>query len=292
MFENPHGVPVDEIVAMILENPAEVAAQVIFGKYVESSGLVFSGELIQRMIDRSLPRVVTDRWLDKEAQQLAVDVRERSPHSLRNFYSTGIDFGRQTDFTVISTLDIRHRPARLVYYRRLNRVPWEAIYTEVGRVCQMFGPNILIDSSGPGGDVVWDALESRWYCPVHDRCNLVPNRCQDRNGLMRVDCHSGMYLPLSCCEGFTFTGTSKKLLVEHLRNAMSVGYDAQADAGHEFGQIRVPPIVQLEEEMSFYVWEDKGLETDCLFSLALAAWLGLEDTSGEPLIGSVFGAAR
>ena len=58
MFENPHGVPHGEIVRMIVENPPEVSAQTVFGKYVESSGLVFSGELVQMLIDRSLPRVM------------------------------------------------------------------------------------------------------------------------------------------------------------------------------------------------------------------------------------------
>jgi hypothetical protein len=286
MFENPHGVPHDEIVAMILENPAEVSAQVVFGKYVESSGLVFKGETIQGMIDRDLPRIVTDRYVDAEARALAADFRVRAPDSLRYQYATGIDYARQTDFTVIMTLDVRTRPARLVYYRRLNRVPWETIYTETGRVVQMFGPNVLIDSTGPGGDVIHDALESRWYCPVHDRCNLVPNVCQGRRGERLPDCEPVMYLPLSCVEGYHFTGTTKKQLVEHLRNALETGY---AGEGVEFGWIRTPPIVQLEEEMSFYLWEDKGLETDCLMSLALAAMQGLDDVVVPPYVGSVWG---
>jgi hypothetical protein len=286
MFENPHGVPKDEIVAMILENPAEVSAQVVFGKYVESSGLVFSGEIIQAMIDRSSGRVVSDIYRDPEALALAAEMRERTPDHMRNCYATGVDFARQTDFTVITTLDIRERPAKCVYWRRLNRVPWETIYTEVGRARHLFGPSILIDSTGPGGDVIYDALESRWYCPVHDRCNLVPNRCQDRSGNAMSGCSTDSYHSLSCVDGFYFTGTTKKLLVEHLRNMMSVGYRRDLEEGEGFGWIRTPPIVQLEEEMSFYIWDDKGLETDALFSLALAAYQGLDDPIQPALVGS------
>jgi hypothetical protein len=41
--------------------------------------------------------------------------------------------------------------------------------------------------------------------------------------------------------------------------------------------------------MSFYVWDDKGLETDCLFSLALAAWQGMEEVVLPPAVGSPWG---
>ena len=52
----------------------------------------------------------------------------------------------------------------------------------------------------------------------------------------------------------------------------------------------IPPIAQLEEELSFYAWEDKKLQTDCVFSLALAAWAGLEDARPDPYNGSPAGA--
>jgi hypothetical protein len=76
--------------------------------------------------------------------------------------------------------------------------------------------------------------------------------------------------------------------VEHLRNVLSVGYDFQTP-DVDFGHLRIPPIVQLEEELSFYAWDDKKLVTDSVFSLALAAWSGLEDPRGDSLFGSPFG---
>lgn len=299
MFENPYGVPHDEIVAMLLELPNEVAAQVIFGKYVESSGLVFTGETIQMMFDRNLERVTADRWKQPEAilhaEQLRVAARERRLDSriLERNFATGVDFARQTDFTVIFTLDVSTRPARVVYYRRLNRVPWESIYLEVGRVAHAFGQNILADSTGMAGDVIFDALEGRRYCPVHDRTVLIDPHggggvCRDRDGNPLSPPCSSTHIPLACVEGYDFTTNSKKQLIEHLRNAAQVGYRRGSD--EPFGWLRVPPIVQLEEELSFYAWDDKGLDTDTVMSLALAAWQGLEDVPASPYLGSLHGS--
>lgn len=287
MLENPHGVPRDEVVRMILENPPEVTAQTVFGKYVESSGLVFTGELIQMLFDRSLPVIRGSSWVDREAA-VAARALLATYGEWTNRYATGVDFGRQTDFTVIKTLDLQVMPARLVYYRRLNRVPWDSIYAEVGRARYLFGPNILGDSTGPGGDVVMDALEGRNYCPEHHRANLAGQVCTTADGKRIGNCKLGSYLPLSCVEGFQFTGPSKKELVEHLRNVLSVGYHSRTDGG-AFGWIRLPPIPQTEEDMTFYAWDDKKLDTDNLFSLALAAWAGLEDVPSEPSVGSNYG---
>ena len=285
MFENPHGVPWPEIIRMILDNPPEVTAQTVFGKYVESSGLVFTAELVQMAIDRKLPIIRGSSYRDDGAAALAARwIGERDEWG--NRWHTGVDFGRQTDYTVIHTLDCGVRPAKTVYWRRLNRVPWETIYGEVGRAVHLFGRNVLCDGTGPGGDVVMDALESRRYCPDHHRTFLVDGRCM-RDGKPN-DCDGSKWISLSCAEPFQFTGPSKKELVEHLRNVLSVGYDS----GHpesDFGWLRVPPIPQLEEELSFYAWDDKKLETDCLFSLALACWSGLEDPIGEPALGSPHG---
>ena len=102
-----------------------------------------------------------------------------------------------------------------------------------------------------------------------------------------MNCDADDYLSLSCCEPFHFTGTTKKELVEHLRNVLSVGYRPGAV---EFGHLRCPPIAQLEEELTFYTWDDRKLMTDFLFSLALAAWAGLEDPLQDPEYGSIHGS--
>ena len=287
MFENPHGVPHDEIVRMIIENPPEVTAQTVFGKYVESSGLVFTGELIQQMIDRTQPRVLGNYWMREGADKEAKDWYVGNGGFWGMRYHTGIDFGRQTDFTVITTLDCWTMPARCVYYKRLNRVPWEAIYAEVGKVRTLFGENLLCDSSGPAGDVIMDALSSRVYCPTHHKTLEQGQRCM-RDGQFRTGCPND-YIPLSSADGYVFSSLSKKELIDNLRVVLSATYDS-GDSTKDFGYVRVPPIVQLEEELSFYTWDDKRLMTDCLFSLALACWSGIEEAVGNVYEGSVYGS--
>lgn len=289
MFENPHGVPHDEIVRFILENPPEVSAQVVFGKYVESSGLVFTGELVQMMIDRALPRVMGNSYLDREAAAQARKWAADQDGWWGQRFHTGVDLARQTDYTVISVIDTFVLPARLVYFKRLNRVPWDSIYAEIGRARHLFGPNILCDSTGPGGDVVMDALETSLYCPQHHRVvKVAAPACVDDQGVPLGHDKEHAYLPMSCCEGFTFATSSKKQLVDHLRLVLSAGYDSRTP-DVPFGHLRVPPIVQLEEELSFYAWEDRKLQTDCLFSLALACWSGLEEQVGDPVTDSPYG---
>jgi hypothetical protein len=291
MWDNPFGVSQDEVADYILSNPPEIVAQVVFGRYVESSGLVFGGDLIQQMIDRTIPVVKTGQWVDLEMMQQCKMLMDRDDGWAHGFY-TGVDLARVTDYTVIFTLDCRwipDRPARVVYYKRLNKVNWEHIYAEIGRARHLFGPQVLLDSTGMGGDIVLDALWSRLYCPVHHRTMLLENPgCRDAGGNVRLDCDERVYEALSGVDGYAFTGTTKRELVQHLRSCLSVGYNP-SDPYTEFGWIRTPPIPQLEEELAFYAWEDKRLQTDALFALALAAWAGLEEPVGSPLYGSVYG---
>jgi hypothetical protein len=285
MFENPYGVPHEEIVSMILELPAEVAAQVVFGKYVESSGLVFSAELIQMMLDRSVPRVTGDNWLNPDALSQA---RLMTHNQKRSVFCTGVDLARLNDYTVMFTLDLRHRPADVVAYRRLNRVPWESIYREVGRTVAAWGPSILMDSTGMAGDVIMEALEDRHYCGIHDRTLLrADGLCTNSSNEPLGGCRDDQMFPLSCVDGYYFTKNSKQTLIEHLRNALAVGYLYGSD--EPFGWVRSPPIVSLEEELSFYAWDDKQLDTDTVMSLALACWQGLELTVGDSHFGSPYG---
>jgi hypothetical protein len=286
MHENPFGVPIDEIVRMVVENPPRSAPR--------SS----SASTSSRPASSSARRRSTSSGTDPRArprQLLRGPPRRRGGAAFSARYDdhgspfhTGVDVARQTDWTVITTLDCRTKPARLVYWKRLQRVPWETIYGEIGRARSIFGPNILVDSSGPGGDVVMDSLESRWFCPHHRETFLIGSRCPRYGAGPQNECKPHHYLALSCCEGYHFTGTTKKELVEHLRNVTEVGYSS-TEPSRDFGWIRSPPIPELEEELAFYTWDDKKLTTDSLFSLALAAWSGLEDPIEDPAYGSVYG---
>jgi hypothetical protein len=109
-----------------------------------------------------------------------------------------------------------------------------------------------------------------------------------KDGQPLAGCIQKEMVPLSCVGGFQFTRSSKQGLIENMRNCLSGGY--MQGGAEPFGLIRCPPIVQLEEELAFYSWDDKGLDTDTVMALALAAWEGLENPIGESVVGSPYGS--
>lgn len=284
MHENPYGVPRSEIERYIANNPPEVVAQVVFGKYVESSGLVFTAELINQLFDRSFDRVMDEGWIDQERwRQGRIDQLTKLD---LNRYATGVDLARKKDHTVITVIDTYgatpEQPARVVYWKRLNRVPWPSIYAEIGKALYLFPGLLLVDATGSGGDIVMEELENRLYCHHHHASFASDHRCPHKSGCTRDD-----WIRLDP-EGYVFGSQSKVQLINHLQSILGRGYD-QDDPDKPFGILRCPPIYQLEEELAIYAWDDKKLATDCVFSLALAAWAGLEDVPLPLLAESIYG---
>lgn len=266
MFENPHGVPHDEIWRMIEEETAETVAQTVFGKYVENAGLTFTGELVSNLFYGE--EVKGNTWCDVAAWLSGAAEQLRSHNPFR--YATGVDLARKKDYTVIFTIDTQPDPAQVVYFRRLNRVPWDTIYAEIAKpALHLFPGQLLIDSSASAGDIIQEALESRVYCSQHNLCFTADARCPFGN------C-SQHWVPYGVVDGYPFTGTSKVALVNHLQNVLGQGYD-QNDPLKPFGRLRCPNIVHLADELALYSFDDKKLMTDCVFALALACWAGLED---------------
>jgi hypothetical protein len=283
MHENPHGVPHDEIRRMIEELPPEMAAQVCFGKYVDLSGLVFTAELVNQMFDRSLPRVRGERFLDEKLARQNIEWQQGNGRPEWNRFATGIDLARKKDYTVITVLDTMILPARVVYWRRTNRVPWDTIYAEIGLAQFLFPGEFLIDETGIG-DVVKEALENRMYCPTHNITFEASGSCPGGNGRA---CNEEITFRLTP-NGYIKTTASKVQLVNHLQACMSHGYDPDRP-GEPFGLIRSPVIQAMEDEFPQYAWDDKKLQTDTVMSLGLAAWQGLEQRVEDPIFGSPYG---
>jgi len=282
--DNPHGVPPAEIDRMEADLPAEVVAQTIYGMFVEMSGVVFSAEIAAEMFMTDMPKVMGDYYLDKDA---AVQCQIDRKHDTFNFYryAHGIDLARRKDYTVISVLDCQYEPAKLVYWRRINRVPWPRIYAEIGRALWLFPGEQLQDATG-AGDTITEELQNRLYCPKHhitfeadQTCPRFANGepCFHEPGWVRLN-------PIP----FVFTQATKVMLINHLQQCMGHGYDP-TDLSKRFGAIRVPPIDRIMEEIQEYQWMDKKIMTDCVFSLALAAMQGIHLQVGDAAFGSVFG---
>lgn len=282
MLDNPYGVPREEVMRLIRENPPEVVAQVVFGKFVEASGLVFTAELINELFDRSMPKVMGDQWIDADrTRQARLD--QDVKFDRYRFY-IGVDLARKKDYTVIFVCDLRTRPHRIIYYKRINRVPWPSIYAEIARACWLYrGHELLIDGTGSGGDVVLEALQSLLYCPHHHVTFDATATCPQRS---RTDKCQERPIRLNP-QPYIKTAATKQQLVNHLQKVMGADYDA-ARPDKPFGLLRCPPIHQLQEELTEYAWDDKKLMTDCVMALGLTAQ-GVQGVVDPVSFGSVHG---
>lgn len=72
-------------------------------------------------------------------------------------YATGADWAKERDWTVIVTLRYDVRPARLVAYERIARMPWPAMVARFDRRVQRFPGLAYYDATGIG-NVVRDLI--------------------------------------------------------------------------------------------------------------------------------------
>ena len=259
MWENPHGVPPATIREMEETLPPEVVAQVIYGMYVEASGLVFHSRALQQMFVGE--ELNLERWEEEGTGVAASLLKYKLPTGRR--YFIGVDIARKNDYTVLFVFDGTNtpaEPARCVYYRRLNRVSWETIYTEIARAAVRFQSEALLDCTGMGGDVVLEELDGRFYC---SKCDVtIPfvttngsrtcPRCKTQGHRFQV-------------AGFAFSGRSKEQAITRLQQALVYGEGWRDD----WGLLRMPRIRQVMDEMTFYRRDDKKRETDTVMALAL-----------------------
>ena len=291
-FENPYGVPWRELARLIVEQPSAMVAQTVFGKLVPDDGAVFSFELLQGLFRGWAGGPISSTvWIDAEVQEQAGLVRQflrdqgRAPVDR---FCGGADLARKKDATVIFVLDldgVPERPARVVYYRRVERCPWPVIYAEIALASYLFDCEILVDSTG-AGDVVCEELDNRSYCPAHHVTNEVPNGCVDHEGTPR-GCRPEDYRPIPIAR-FQFSESTKSKLITNLAQVLGHGFDP-GQPEKEYGLIRAPRIIRLQEQLPIYRWADRKLETDEVMGLSLAAWAGLRDMVGPASIGSSFG---
>jgi len=282
MYDNPWGVPESEIREMEASLPPEMVAQAIYGMYVEASGLIFSNTLLNTLF-------VGQEIKCEEYHHPAYPFRfgRRSYDSLhadRAGYSfvAGVDLARRNDYTVIMVFDathVPHKPAEMVYYRRLNRVTWDTIYAAIARVSAGLRCEVMVDSTGMGGDVVLDELDNRFYCPHCDAA--VPFSLTEGSYFCPQCDKQGDPIQVA---GYNFSGRRKEQLVTRLQDALGYGKSLRPKAG----LLRMPHIAQVADEMTFYRLDDKDLSTDTVMALGLVAiQLEFDEVGGS--VGSVHG---
>jgi phage FluMu gp28-like protein len=157
-------------------------------------------------------------------------------------YVDGWDLARKLDWTVGCTLDItdyvasindeQPKPMILVAFERFQRKPWTFVQQRIISRQILYNSSALLDGTGVGDPVIETLLKA--------------------------------YGGRGPFEGFVVgsSGKSKTDLVQNLVLIL------------ERGLIKIPDGLMdtLIKELRAYTWDDKGILTDCVMSLALAVW--------------------
>jgi len=258
IFDNPFLPEEDlKIRADILgESDEKLKQQVLYGEFIDFEGLAFSGEQLENAFKEELP--LRQGFLDDHR------------------YVTAWDLGRQTDFTVGVTMDISERPWRMVRFDRLNKVPWEQIYSLISQVRDEYHCNwAYIDATGPGGDVIEEEMLKR-QIPV------VGVKTATKNAKMSLI--NGVQAAFD--EGRLVVGEYE--VMDH-NGVIKRQPRLQSPGEGEWGLVRLPMEKQLLVELELYMLDDKKLVQDSVFALALAIAAAREtEYLTEPAIGGLY----
>ena len=260
IYDNPF-LPKEDIQmrdALLASADPKVRMQVLFGDFVDFSGLAFTRDQRDNAFDPSMPH--------------------HEPYVEGRRYVVAWDLGRTTDFTVGIVLDITQRPWRMVSFTRLNRVAWEEIYATIGRVAQEYHVKwSVIDATGPQGDVIEEELTKR---------GIGVDPYKSTTKALKMDLINGLQNALD--EGRQKVGEHEEKDEEG--NTFLIPDLEQPGEGN-WGALRLACITQLMDEMGVYAWDDKDIPfTDSVMSLALAVHAAYEmDGVRPPVSGGIYG---
>lgn len=259
IYDNPF-LPEDDIKVrdkLLASADPKVREQVLYGEFVDFTGLAFTRDQRDNAFDPTLPH--------------------EQPYRDGHRYVAAWDLGRQTDFTVGIVLDITSRPWTLVRYVRLNRVAWEEIYATIGRVAQTYKLRwSTIDATGPQGDVIEEELTKR---------GIYVDGYRSSSKALKIDLINGLQNALD--EGRVAVG--ERDVTDEQGNTFKA--PVLQEPGTGWGTLRLPTITQLMDEMGVYSLDDKDIPfTDSVMSLALAVHAAYEaEGVTEPVIGGLYG---
>lgn len=259
IYDNPH-LPEEDIKmrdALLASADPKVRMQVLYGEFVDFTGLAFTRDQRDNAFDPALP--------------------EHEPYIAGHKYVNAWDLGRMTDFTVGCVLDITTRPWKLVSYTRLNRVAWEEIYATIDRVRLEYHCRwARIDATGPQGDVIEEEMTKR---------GIPTDPYKTSNRAAKVELINTLQNALD--EGRVSTGFTESLDDDGSRVVTPIMQDP---GDGNWGTLRLPTISQLMDEMGVYSLDDKNIAfTDSVMSLALAAAYAYEyEGLSAPVEGGLY----
>jgi hypothetical protein len=260
IYDNPHLSPEDLKMRdrLLQSSNPKMRDQVIKGAFVDLEGLAFTQDQREQAFQPDLPahqdRVAGHRYLQ------------------------AWDLGRKTDYTVGVTLDVTTRPWVMVDFVRLNKVPWEQIYTLINDKRKEYGVALpRIDATGPQGDVIEEELWKR---------GIPHDPYKTSTGVIKLNLINTLQSALDY--GRRQVGTAIELDEAGIEHEVPL---MQAPGEGNWGLLRMPCIPQLLDEFGVYMLDDKDLVQDCIMATALAVEIGYDGTllmvpAMGPLMGS------
>lgn len=168
--------------------------------------------------------------------RLAVDPgrnRDEAPKAERS-YQTGLDLARIEDFTVITVVDDQ---GRQVYFERINEISWERQLNAVEMVAKRYSTPIVMDSTGMGGDKIYEDLRKRGL-------RVVP---------------------------YNFTNATKEALIDNLAMKIERGDVSLMDLPVQTDELLAFEY-QLTPSRNVTMSAPEGMHDDTVIALALACW--------------------
>lgn len=176
---------------------------------------------------------------------LAVDKGRKAdePPTSGRSYQIGLDLARIEDFTVITVVDDQ---GRQVYFERINEISWERQLNAVEMVSKKYSAQIVMDSTGMGGDKIYEDLRKRGL-------KIVP---------------------------YNFTNATKEALIDNLALKIERGDVSLMDLPVQTEELQAFEY-QLTPSRNVTMSAPDGMHDDTVIALALACWNNRNVKAGQ-----------
>lgn len=242
--------------ALLASSNPKLREQAIHGAFVMVDGMAFGEDQLDQAFSGDLP----------------AHVEPIEGHR----YVQGWDLGRRTDWTVGVTLDVTERPWHVVDYQRLNRVPWESLYTLIKETAAKYGvTHPRIDATGPMGDVVEEELTKRGVFVDPFKTSTAIQKTNLINTLQSAFDYNRQIIGYE--KAFDEAGNEEQVPI----------YEAPGEG--DWGLVRIPSYPQMLDELGTYELNDKDLVQDSVMALALAVSVIYDGTLlYQPVMGGLY----
>jgi len=149
-------------------------------------------------------------------------------------YQCGLDLARTMDFTVITVVDDQ---GKQVYFERINEISWERQLNAVEMVCKRYSCPVVMDSTGMGGDKIYEDLRKR-------NLRVTP---------------------------YNFTNSTKEALIDNLALKIERGDVSLMDIQIQTDELQAFEY-QLTPSRNVTMSAPEGMHDDTVIALALACW--------------------